>query len=217
MKRRLFLLFFDFFKVSLRFDRYTPGIERRKDVIKKIKAISLVVFATLGVLLIKKIFAGNISSIQDFQVWMNGYGAVGPVLLTFIQAFQVVIPVLPGYLGCAVGALSYGTMAGFWCNYIGICLGSIAAFCLAERYGKQIVTEMFSGKQYEKWKCKIEGKRSYEFFLFMATLLPLFPDDFLCYFSGLIRMDRKKFLGIILFGKPWCILVYSVFFGLLQS
>lgn len=183
---------------------------------KRIKVISIAVILILGMLFLKKIFTSNITSIEDFQRMMKGYGSAGPILLTLIQAFQVVVPVLPGYLGCAVGAISYGTITGFFCNYIGISLGSIIAFFLAEKYGKQLVTDMFSEKQYEKWTRKIEEKKSYDAFLFIATLLPLFPDDFLCYFSGLVRMDRKRFVWIIILGKPWCILAYSILFGLMK-
>ena len=74
---------------------------------------------------------------------------------------------------------------------------------------------MFSEKQYIKWSDKIEKSKSYDKFLFVATLLPLFPDDFLCYFSGLIKMSSKKFIWIIILGKPWCILAYSIMFGLM--
>ena len=74
---------------------------------------------------------------------------------------------------------------------------------------------MFSQKQYDKWEEKIRGKKSYDVFLFVATLLPMFPDDFLCYFSGLIKMDPKRFIWIIILGKPWCILAYSIVFGLI--
>lgn len=59
----------------------------------------------------------------------------------------------------------------------------------------------------------MEKSKSYERFLFIATLLPLFPDDFLCYLSGLLKMDSRKFIWIIILGKPWCILVYSLVFG----
>lgn len=183
---------------------------------KRIKVISIAVILILGMLFFKKIFTSNITSIEDFQRMMKGYGSAGPILLTLIQAFQVVVPVLPGYLGCAVGAISYGTITGFFCNYIGISLGSIIAFFLAEKYGKQLVTDMFSEKQYEKWTRKIEEKKSYDAFFFIAMLLPLFPDDFLCYFSGLVRMDRKRFVWIIILGKPWCILAYSILFGLMK-
>lgn len=185
-------------------------------MVKKIKIISIVAFIAIFIFLVKKIFAENIQSIEDFKILMQGYGVWGPIILTFIQALQVVIPVLPGYLGCAVGAISYGTVVGFLCNYIGISLGSIIAFFLAKKFGISLVTEIFSQNQYAHWSKKIEGKKSYDAFLFIATLLPLFPDDFLCYFSGLIRMDRKRFIWIIILGKPWCILAYSIAFGLIK-
>lgn len=185
-------------------------------MIKRIKALSIVAVIALCIVFINKIVSGNISSVEDFQTLMQRYGVLGPVVLTAIQALQVVLPVLPGYLGCAVGAISYGTAVGFICNYIGISAGSIIAFLLAERYGKPLVTEIFSERQYEKWAKKTENSSSYPAFLFAATLLPLFPDDFLCYFSGLVKMDRKRFIGIIILGKPWCILAYSIVFGLIK-
>lgn len=185
-------------------------------MVKKIKIIIFILFAILALILIKQLFVSNISTVEDFQLFMKKYGICGPIILTMIQAIQVVVPVLPGYLGCAVGAISYGTIIGFFSNYIGICSGSIVAFLLAEKYGKKIVVEMFSEKQYERWVKKIEGKKSYEFFLFIATLLPLFPDDFLCYFSGLVGMERKRFIWIIILGKPWCILAYSIVFGMIK-
>lgn len=91
-----------------------------------------------------------------------------------------------------------------------------AAFFLARKYGIGIVLMMFPQKQYEKWSRIVEKSKCYECFLFIATLLPLFPDDFLCYFSGLMKMDHKKFIWIIILGKPWCILVYSYVFGLIS-
>lgn len=163
-----------------------------------------------------KLLIGNrITSVQDYQEIMKSYGIAGPIVLTLFQALQVVIPILPGYLGCAAGAISFGTTIGFLCNYIGISAGSIIAYFLARRYGVDFVIALFSEKQYLKWKNKVQGKKSYDVFLFIATLLPMFPDDFLCYFSGLIGMDKKKFIRIIIFGKPWCILAYSIAFGLI--
>ncbi len=185
-------------------------------MIKKIKVISIAVFIIICTLFVKKVFNSNLSSMEDFQNLMKSYGIFGPLILTGIQAFQVVVPVLPGYLGCAVGAISFGAFTGFWCNYIGISAGSIIAFLLAERYGKKLVIDIFSEKQYEKWVAKIEGKKSYDVFFFIAILLPLFPDDFLCYFSGLINMNRRRFIGIIILAKPWCILAYSIAFGLIK-
>lgn len=183
---------------------------------KKIKIWTIIILLVLTFFLVKQIFSQNISSVQDFRQLMEGYGPAGPVILTLFQAFQVVVPVVPGYLGCAAGAISFGWFTGFMCNYIGISAGSIIAFFLARKYGEKIVIDMFSEKQYLKWQAKVANKKSYDIFLFVATLLPLFPDDFLCYFSGLMNMTRKRFIWIIILGKPWCILAYSIVFGLIK-
>ncbi len=185
-------------------------------MIKKIQAGAIIVFVIAAFLLAKQFFNQKFTSVEDLQIYMKGFGVAAPLILTLFQAFQVVIPVLPGYLGCVAGAVAFGSTIGFLCNYIGISMGSIIAYFLARKFGLDIVLAMFSEKQYNKWSNKLVTSKSFERFLFIATLLPLFPDDFLCYFSGLIKMNSKKFIWIIILGKPWCILVYSILFGLIK-
>ena len=183
---------------------------------KLIKLLSGVIIALIFLVLLKYMIAQHITSVEDFRNFIGKFGIVGPVVLTIFQAIQVVVPVLPGYLGCAAGAMAFGTAVGFVCNYIGICAGSIASYFIARKFGIDVVLAMFSEKQYNKWSERLCKKKSYDNFLFVATLLPLFPDDFLCYFSGLIKMNAKRFVRIILLGKPWCILAYSIIFGLIK-
>ncbi len=155
---------------------------------------------------------GHFSSVQDFQGYVSSFGVLAPLILTLIQALQVVIPVLPGFLGCFVGAALFGRWGGFWCNYIGISAGSILAFWLARRYGTALVKRMVSGKTYDRYAEKIRKREGgYTLLLFLSILLPLAPDDYLCYFSGLTDMSSRKFISIIVAAKPWCILFYSFF------
>ena len=182
---------------------------------KRIKIWVLAGFIIILLILSEQFFNQKFDSVESLQNYIKDFGIAAPIILTVFHAFQVVVPVLPGYLGCAAGAAAFGSMTGFWCNYIGISLGSVTAYFLAKKYGMDIVLAMFPAKQYEKWSGRVEKSRSYERFLFFATLLPLFPDDFLCYFSGLIKMNSKKFIWIIILGKPWCILAYSIAFGLI--
>lgn len=183
---------------------------------KRVRIIIVLVFVILLLLFLKELLAQKFTSVEDFRDYMDGFGIWGPLVLTLFQAFQVVVPVLPGYLGCAAGAIAFGPVVGFTCNYIGISVGSIIAYFVARKYGIDVVLSMFSEKMYDKWRKRIEKSKSYDWFLFLATLLPLFPDDFLCYFSGVIRMNAKKFIWIIIAGKPWCILGYSILFGLIK-
>ncbi len=183
---------------------------------KQVKVWAVIGFIVILLLVVRMFFDRQFESVEALQNYMRGFGLAAPLVLLLFQAFQVVVPVLPGYLGCAAGAVAFGSMTGFWCNYIGISLGSIIAYFLARKYGMDIVTAMFPQKLYDKWSGRIEKSRSYGWFLFVATLLPLFPDDFLCYFSGLMRMNSRKFIWIIILGKPWCILAYSLAFGLIR-
>ncbi len=187
-----------------------------KEISRKVNTYCIIGMILVLCVFLKIIFGSKITSVQDYQEIVKSFGIAGPIVLTVFQALQVVIPILPGYLGCAAGAISFGTPVGFLCNYIGISAGSIVAYFLARKYGVDFVISLFSEKQYLKWKNKVEGKKSYDAFLFIATLLPMFPDDFLCYFSGLIGMDKKRFIWIIILGKPWCILAYSIAFGLIK-
>lgn len=48
---------------------------------------------------------GNFRSVDAFQAYIRGFGLFAPFVFVFIQAFQVVVPVLPGFIGCVAGAL----------------------------------------------------------------------------------------------------------------
>ncbi|MBO5278808.1 MAG: TVP38/TMEM64 family protein [Lachnospiraceae bacterium] len=146
---------------------------------------------------------------------MKGYGIMGPLVLTLIQMLQVVVPIVPGMLGCAAGAALYGCVGGFLCNYIGISAGSILAFWLGRRYGTEFVKRVTGEKCYEKYAGWIQKQKAYTWVFALMILLPLAPDDVFCYLTGLTRMSARKFVGIILGMKPWLILAYSVVFAAL--
>ena len=181
---------------------------------KKLLTAASAVFCILIVaVIIKAYMEGKFESVETLQTYIKGYGILAPVILIVIQAVQVIVPILPGFLGCAVGAVLFGSMGGFWCNYIGISAGSIIAFLLAKKYGIKLVEKLFPKDQYEKYSGWAGKSRSYVAFLFLGMALPLFPDDFFCYFSGLTKMRAEKFAAIIVLGKPWCILAYSLAFA----
>ena len=186
----------------------------KESFIKTTVVVSLcLLLAVAAFVLIKGWIDGHYESPEAFRSYIDSFGVWGPIILTLIQLLQVVLPVLPGFLGCIVGAAQYGPLVGFLINYIGISAGSIIAYYLARRFGLQLVNKMISMKKYEKHIERINRSKSYAVLLFVAILLPLAPDDFMCYFSGLIDMSPKKFITIIVLAKPWCILFYSIFFA----
>ena len=189
---------------------------KKEDLIRRMAVVMLIFLLLLSVAFVGKAWlGGHFKSKDTLRNYLESYGGWGPLILTMIQALQVVLPVLPGFLGCIVGAAMFGAVGGFWINYIGISMGSLIAYWLARCFGIEVVQRMVPVKKYDglvKW---INKKKSYTLVLFLAILLPLAPDDFLCYFSGLTSMPARRFTWIILLGKPWCILFYSFFFSYL--
>ncbi len=189
---------------------------KRQQFIHVVSILLFVLVLSFVAVFVKAYFDGEFCSVDTLQKYIGKYGAFGPVFLTVFQAVQVIIPVLPGFFGCAVGSVMFGPAVGFWCNYIGIGCGSIIAFLLARKYGMPLLNDLFPSGRYSKWSVWASKSRSYTGFLFMAMLLPLFPDDFLCYLTGVSKMTAKRFIWIIVLGKPWCILAYSLGFSLVK-
>lgn len=186
-------------------------IDKQIEKNKKLMTIGLAALCGAFVVILAKAYLdGRFDSVETFRKYVAGFGLAAPLFLVAVQAAQVILPVLPGLFGCVVGAMMFGCAGGFWCNYIGISAGSIIAFLLARKYGSGLVSRMFPGEKYEKWATWAAGSRFYTVVLFLGMVLPLFPDDYFCYFTGLTKMSTRKFVAIILLGKPWCILAYCI-------
>lgn len=186
-------------------------IDKQIEKNKKLMTIGLAALCGVFVVILAKAYLdGRFDSVETFRKYVAGFGLAAPLFLVAVQAAQVILPVLPGLFGCVVGAMMFGCAGGFWCNYIGISAGSIIAFLLARKYGSGLVSRMFPGEKYEKWATWAAGSRFYTVVLFLGMVLPLFPDDYFCYFTGLTKMSTRKFVAIILLGKPWCILAYCI-------
>lgn len=186
-------------------------ISKQTEKYKKLATIGLTAACmAFAAILLKAYMDGNFDSVDTFQKYVTGFGLIAPLFLVAFQALQVILPILPGLLGCVAGTLMFGCMGGFWCNYIGISAGSIIAFLLARKYGQGLVSRMFPEEKYEKWAIWAAKSKFYTVILFLGMVLPLFPDDYFCYFTGITKMSTRKFVAIILLGKPWCILAYCI-------
>ena len=182
--------------------------------IKHITTISLLMLLGIAIFyLAKGWYGGRFDSVDSLRIYIDDYGVLGPLILASIQMLLSILPIMPNFMGCIVGATLFDAAGGFWINYIGISIGSIIAFLLAKYFGIKLVKKMVSIEKYNAYLDRISQSKNYSAVLLAAIILPLAPDNVLCYFSGLINMSTKKFIAIIVLGKPWCILFYSLFFS----
>ena len=153
---------------------------------------------------------GLLTSRQALQDFLAPYGAWAAALFVAFQAVQVVVPVLPGGLGCLAGVVLFGPWWGFVYNYIGICAGSLAAFGIARRCGRPLLYRLFPQAlihRYDRWAT--EGGRFARWLAFLI-FIPVAPDDYLCFLAGTTTLKFRVFAAIILLGKPASIAAYSL-------
>ncbi len=173
----------------------------------------LTIFSIIGCILfiIYGLRTGIFTSEVALKEFLMPFGVWAPVVFIVFQAIQVVFPILPGGIGLLGGVLLFGPVGGFILNYIGICLGSIAAFAIAKQCGHKVIQLFFSKKMQDKYM-KWTASRRFDTLFTIAIFAPVAPDDFLCYLAGTTKMTYLKFTIIILLGKPLAIAIYT--FGL---
>ena len=153
---------------------------------------------------------GVLTSQERLQALVASCGMAGALLFTAFQAVQVVVPILPGGLGCLAGVLLFGPVWGFVYNYVGICIGSLLAFAVARNCGKPLLSLLFSEKTIQRYSHWAEEKDRFARLFALAICLPVAPDDFLCYLAGTTEMSWGRYTAIILLGKPFAIALYSL-------
>lgn len=154
--------------------------------------------------------SGIITDPVALEKALNKAGIFAPLVFIFVQAIQVVIPILPGAVGNVFGVIFFGPLWGFLLNYFGICLGSVIAFVLSRKYGTQFARKMTGSKFYDKYEKFLENETKFEKLFAILIFFPFAPDDFLCYLAGVSRMSLQKFTTIILLGKPLAIFIYTI-------
>lgn len=153
---------------------------------------------------------GVLTSQERLRAMVESFGPAGGVLFTAFQAVQVVVPILPGGLGCLVGVLLFGPLWGFAYNYAGICIGSLLAFAVARSCGRPLLSLLFSEKTIQKYDHWTTERNRFARLFALAIFLPVAPDDFLCYLAGTTDMSWRRYTAIILLGKPFAIALYSL-------
>lgn len=153
---------------------------------------------------------GHLKTPETMQRFVLSLGFWAPLVFGLINIAQVVLPIIPGGLTLGVGVLCFGPVFGFIYNYVSICLGSMFVFYLSRVYGRPLVVRLVGAKALARYEARLKHPKAFRNFFAIAILLPVAPDDLLCYLAGLGRMSWKTFLTIIWCCKPPSVLLYSL-------
>lgn len=156
----------------------------------------LIIFSLLVLFVLERTgFFEIIESAESFREYLEKTGALMPLAYIALQFFQVVLLPVPGFVSTAAGVALFGPALAMLCSFIGIILGSWTAFIIGRKIGYKAVSWIVGEESLDKWLKKVKGKDN--FVLTLMFLLPLFPDDILCFISGLSSMTWQYFVVMI--------------------
>ena len=147
-----------------------------------------------------------------YQSFLEKTGAWMPLLYIILQFLQVILLPLPSIVSTLAGIALFGAFWTSLYSFIGIFLGSIVAFVVGRKLGYKVVVWLLGEDALKKWLEKVKGKDA--LVLTMMFLLPLFPDDVLCFVAGLSTMPFVYFLWISAISRAIAIFAtcFSVYF-----
>ena len=133
----------------------------------------------------------------------------GIFVYILIQILQVVFVPIPAAAIAVVGSLIYGPLLGAIYCTIGILLGSYISYFIGKTFGYKIVAWIVGSKNANKYSDILANKGA--FFLSIAFLLPLFPDDILCLIAGISTMKFSTFFIVSTITRPIGVIFMCVF------
>lgn len=119
-----------------------------------------------------------------------------------LQVAQVLFAPIPGQLVGLLGGYLFGFWRGIAVTTAGLALGSGIAFLIARLLGLRLVSRVVPEAVFGRFERLINRSSPWDFFLIF--LLPLFPDDAVCFIAGLTRLPLWQLLLVSIAGRtPW--------------
>ena len=139
------------------------------------------------------------SNLDAVTTSMKHAGSWGPVTLFILFILQVFLAFIPGQALMVACGYLYGFWGGFLLSWLSLVLGGEAAYVLARKLGRPFAERWISPDVLSRWDKAAAGQGV----LFFAVMLvmPLVPNDAMCYVAGLGTISHRRFAVANLLGR----------------
>ena len=167
--------------------------------IRVFKIVSVILIIAV-VCLVGYICYRFMSDPEQFSAWIKSHGIWGYVVYVGITILQIIITIIPGGPLELAGGYAFGAFWGTFLFVIGAFIGSLIAFGLVRKFGRDFVESQFSKKQIKKLSF-LEDEAKLNFIFMILFIIPGCPKDLLCYVAGLTKMKLSAFCVIATLGR----------------
>jgi uncharacterized membrane protein YdjX (TVP38/TMEM64 family) len=138
---------------------------------------------------------------------MNQLGFWGPFVLAILFILQVFLAFIPGQALMVACGYLYGFWGGFLISWLSLVIGGEVAFLLARRHGRSFAEKWISPNVLARWNQNAQGQGIT--FYAISLVMPLVPNDAMCYVAGLDRITHRRFSTANLLGRGLACLITS--------
>ena len=186
--------------------KVTPKQNKTTQKFAHLFSLFIIVLVFLEVLFYIFYLTGILEHFRDIEsarVWIQSFGALSFLIYFIIQILQVVILPIPAQITIIAGVLIFGALQAFIISSVAVILGSLICFLIGRVFGNKVLYLLFEKTQANHYR-DLLSKRG-RILLPIFFLLPIFPDDLLCFASGATSMTFKCFLLITIIFRPLAI------------
>ena len=169
---------------------------------RMLKIIILTLFSLFAMWVYREPLIASLQWFSDMDaviVSIKGYGLWGPAILFVLFILQTFLAFIPGQALMVSSGYIYGFTGGIMITWISLVVGGQAAFWLARRYGRPFAEKWVSASVLDRWDKSAAGQGIG--FYVISLVLPLFPNDAMCYVAGLGSMSFRRFLTANILGR----------------
>ena len=147
------------------------------------------------------------SNLHSVTSSMERAGLWGPVVLFILFVLQVFLAFIPGQALMVACGYLYGFWGGFLVSWLSLVAGGEIAYLLARRYGRPFAERWISSDVLSRWD-KAAAGQGIGFFAVMLVM-PLVPNDAMCYVAGLGTISHRRFTAANLLGRGMACVITS--------
>jgi len=176
-------------------------LSKKQVLIRGIIAFLLMTILSLAFIL-PFVLTGNmnsISNVEELKEFLFRWKTKSIFLFALLQFLQVTFLPLPTFLTTVTGSVMFGPWIASSVSFISIFLGSLVAFYLGRKIGKNLVYWVAG---YRKGNVLINKISRGKYLFFLMMLFPFFPDDTLCLVAGVTNMSYPFFIVTNLICRP---------------
>jgi len=138
---------------------------------------------------------------------MQQAGLWGPIILFILFVLQVFLAFIPGQALMVASGYLYGFWGGFLLSWLSLVVGGEIAYVLARKSGRPFAERWVSPAILERWKKAADGQ-GIAFFA-ISLVMPLVPNDAMCYVAGLGTISHTRFSIANLLGRGMACIITS--------